>query len=51
MYTLSHHASLLILQGMPFKATHHEVRQFFAGYGVKPDGISIALQAVCDPAM
>lgn len=36
---------IIKVKGMPFKATHHEVRQFFAGYGVKPDGISIALQA------
>uniref|UniRef100_A0A061RGC4 G-rich sequence factor 1-like isoform x1 n=1 Tax=Tetraselmis sp. GSL018 TaxID=582737 RepID=A0A061RGC4_9CHLO len=36
---------VLKMKGIPYKATLHEIRQFFAGYLIKPNGISIILQA------
>eukprot|EP00873_Tetraselmis_striata_P041934 jgi/Tetstr1/462198/TSEL_007261.t1 len=35
---------IIKVKGMPFKATHAEVRQFFSGHAIKPNGISIVMQ-------
>lgn len=36
---------ILKMKGIPFKATAADVRKFFAGYRIKPDGISFIMHA------
>jgi hypothetical protein len=36
---------ILKMKGIPFKAAASDVRKFFAGYKIKPDGISFIMHA------
>ena len=36
---------ILKMKGIPFKATAQDVRKFFLGYRIKPDGISFIMHA------
>lgn len=36
---------ILKLKGIPFKASAHDVRKFFHGYRIKPEGISFIMHA------
>jgi RNA recognition motif-containing protein len=36
---------ILKVKGIPFKATAADVRKFFSGYKIKPDGVSFIMHA------